>query len=181
MACGLLMVWLHSGAPSAMAEESRDAIVPYVRTGMAVELAIPDTSIEVGIDDKDLGATLGWPLILRLLHADFGHHTSRKHSFVLAVIEPQLALGRKHAYRLRGLASFRVGSGLYNQRISTYLEAGYNVSQHAPESGGVLGVGVGYLPHHLISLSLLTRYYAGEERRVSTTLDLSIPLQLWNP
>ena len=164
-----------------MAEEPRDALVPYIRTLMALELAIPDTSIEVSIDDKELGATLAWPVILRLAQVDFGHYTSRKHSFVLTVIEPQLALGRKRAYRWRGLASLRVGSGLYNQGVSTYLEAGYHVSQHAPESGGVFGVGVGYLPHHLISLSLLTRYYAGEERRVAVTLDLSLPLQMWNP
>jgi len=166
------------GEGVAMSEPS-DPLVQVVRAAMLIEAVIPDISVEFVPGEEGVGTTLAVPLLLRLGQMDFGELTARKHVFALAVVEGQLGLGRGRDHRFRGLCSMRLGAGLYRHNLSMYLEGGYNLSQHSRESGVVIGTGIGFLPQHLASMSLVLRRYVGDESRYSVGIDFSMPVNLW--
>ncbi len=159
--------------------EPADPLVQVVRVALLVETVIPDVSVEFVAGEKGIGTTLAIPLLVRLGGMDFGELTARKHVFVLAVVEGQLGFGRGLDRRFRGLSSMRVGGGLYRHNLSMYLEGGYNLSQRSQESGVVIGTGIGFLPQHLASMSLVLRRYVGDESRYSVGIDFSMPVNLW--
>ncbi len=159
--------------------EPRDPLVRVVRAALLVEAVIPDVSVEFVPGEKGVGTTLAVPLLLRVGAVDFGELTARKYVFALVVVEGQLGLGRGFERRFRGLSGMRVGSGLYRHNLSMYLEGGYNLSQRSQESGVVIGTGIGFLPQHLASMSLVLRRYLGDESRYSVGIDFSMPVNLW--
>lgn len=174
---GILAVACPRDAAADLGEKELRSLVRVV---MAVEFVVPDLARESSVGSESTGWTLSWPVVFWLASPDLETMGDENHWFALGVLEPQVAFGRGHDTRLRGLLSARGGWASVDEKSSALLEVGWHSSDMADESGAVVGLGIGAGLHSLGNLGLLARYYFGDEQRVSLAIDLAIPMQLWS-